>query len=70
MLRLLAIFFTACYILFVVAFAAAKVIFKLSGPWAEVFYGPAITAASMWLMLALGILIERRLRGWRSRGRV
>ena len=70
MLRLLAIIFAACYVLFVVALAIAKVLFKLSGPWAEVFYGPAITVVSMWLILALGIWIERRLRGWRLRGRV
>jgi hypothetical protein len=69
MLRLLAIIFAACYVLFVVAIAAAKVLFQLSGSWAEVFYGPAITAASMWLIIALGIWIERRLRGGRSSDR-
>jgi hypothetical protein len=67
MLRLLAIVFAACYVVFVVAFATAKFAFTLSVSWAEVFYGPAITALSMGLLFALGIWIERRLRGRRSR---
>jgi len=54
------------YIVFVAGFAAVKFFSPIELlPWAELFYGPAITVVSCFLLFAIAIWIGWR-RNWRE----
>jgi hypothetical protein len=58
-LRRLAVLFVMAYPVGVGAMAALK---PERSPWAEVFYGPAITSVSCYLLVVFGVWLECRVR--------
>ena len=62
-LRRLAVAFGGLYMVFVGALALHKGWLGAEKlPWAEVFYGPAITVGSGYLLAAMGVWLECRMK--------
>jgi hypothetical protein len=62
-LRRIGIIFAALYPVFVGALAIDKLARPSQyKPWLEVFYGPALTLGSVWMLVAIGAWIEVRFR--------
>jgi hypothetical protein len=62
-LRRIGIIFVGLYPVFVGALAIVKLETPYpSLPWPAVFYGPALTAVSVWTLVAIGAWIESRFR--------
>jgi hypothetical protein len=62
-LRHLAVAFAGVYVVFAGALALLKGWLGADKtPWAEVFYGPAITLGSCYLLVAIGVRLECRIK--------
>jgi hypothetical protein len=62
-LRRLAVAFGGVYMVLVGALALLKGwLGAEKPPWAEVFYGPAITLGSCYLLVAIGVWLECRMK--------
>jgi hypothetical protein len=62
-LRRIAIAFVVAYVVLVATFSALKVwLGAEKPPWAEVFYGPAITVGSCYLLVGVAVWLECRMR--------
>jgi hypothetical protein len=62
-LRRIGVAFAALYPVFVATLATIKLITPQRMSWPEVFYGPAITLVSVWMLVAIGAWIAERF--WR-----